>query len=220
MRRRSARWDPASRAARSTPSTEPISGSIFSSTPACDAGTCVMPQFHSSVVVAVHSTPLAASASHAFSRDMMHRRQPVEQRHAQAAASRSRSVHTPSPRWRCAAPSAACSAGPRTSAIDQREHHQQVAGQGRTGSPAACALAAAQRDQRRAHVEPASATSPSRPSAHARTSSRPPRGSPASCPPSAKHARPSSATAHRTEQKLQRHAQERAEQQQCPTRAR
>ncbi len=50
----------------STPSRLPISGSIFNSTPACEAGTCVIPQFHNNVVVAVHNTPLPASASHAF----------------------------------------------------------------------------------------------------------------------------------------------------------
>ena len=50
-----------------TPRMLPTSGSIFNSTPACDAGTCVIPQFHNSVVAAVHNTPLPASASHAFS---------------------------------------------------------------------------------------------------------------------------------------------------------
>jgi hypothetical protein len=39
---------------------------MFNSTPACEAGTWVIPQFHSNVVVAVHNTPLAASASQAF----------------------------------------------------------------------------------------------------------------------------------------------------------
>ena len=39
---------------------------MFSNTPACDAGTCVIPQFHSNVVEAVQSTPLPASANHAF----------------------------------------------------------------------------------------------------------------------------------------------------------
>jgi len=39
--------------------------SIFRKTPAREAGTWWMPQFHKSVVVAVHSTPLMASAVHA-----------------------------------------------------------------------------------------------------------------------------------------------------------
>ncbi len=39
---------------------------MFNNTPACEAGTCVNPQFQSNVVVAVHNTPLAASAPQAF----------------------------------------------------------------------------------------------------------------------------------------------------------
>ncbi len=42
-------------------------GSMLRRTPACDAGTWVMPQFQSSVVVAVQSRPLAARASQAWS---------------------------------------------------------------------------------------------------------------------------------------------------------
>ena len=48
---------------RMTPSSEPMSGSMLSRTPACDAGTWVRPQFQSRVVDAVQSRPLAASAS-------------------------------------------------------------------------------------------------------------------------------------------------------------
>ena len=44
-----------------------MSGSMLSRTPACEAGTWVMPQFHSSVVAAVQSKPLAARASQALS---------------------------------------------------------------------------------------------------------------------------------------------------------
>ena len=44
-----------------------MSGSMLSRTPAWEAGTWVMPQFHSKVVEAVQSRPLAASASQALS---------------------------------------------------------------------------------------------------------------------------------------------------------
>ena len=50
-----------------TPSSEPMSGSMLSRTPAWEAATWVRPQFHSRVVAAVQSRPLAASASQARS---------------------------------------------------------------------------------------------------------------------------------------------------------
>ncbi len=48
------------------PRREPMRGSMLRRTPACEAGTWVMPQFHRVVVVAVQRMPLAASASQAL----------------------------------------------------------------------------------------------------------------------------------------------------------
>ena len=52
-------------------------GSMLRRTPACEAGTWVMPQFQSSVVVAVQSRPLAARASQALRRDAVDGRKAV-----------------------------------------------------------------------------------------------------------------------------------------------
>ena len=48
-----------------TPRTEPMRGSRLRRTPACEAGTWVMPQFQRRVVEAVQRKPLAARASQA-----------------------------------------------------------------------------------------------------------------------------------------------------------
>lgn len=48
-----------------TPSQEPKAGSMLRKTPAREAGTWLIPQFQSSVVVAVQKRPLKARANHA-----------------------------------------------------------------------------------------------------------------------------------------------------------
>jgi hypothetical protein len=55
---------------RKTPRREPMRGSMLRRTPACEAGTWVMPQFQRRVVVAVQRRPLAARASQAL-REML-----------------------------------------------------------------------------------------------------------------------------------------------------
>src|SRR5579884_4238455 len=49
-----------------TPSMEPIAGSIFRKTPARDAGTREMPQFHKNIALVLQSRPLASNASQAW----------------------------------------------------------------------------------------------------------------------------------------------------------
>ena len=148
------------RRARSTPSRLPISGSIFRSTPACDAGTCVIPQFHSSVVVAVHRHAAGCQGEPRL------RATP-----APPAARRTAAAPTPSASW-CqeAMPYAVTTTGEWRSINcllnkdpeqrnEQRDHHQQISLERRP--PCSCAMRCRQaQSSPRQYVEPASASQP------------------------------------------------------------